>query len=318
MSYKPSVQVFVRNDGSSLDYVGKSVAGLLRNDFNVGMYGICKPLPDQKYMRGVEVGMVYGLPVDLIWMSRYPLRIAGLVCEQEVTGEEVMHVNVVKPNEVWVPSVFAANEYRKAGVSGNLVLFPHGAKDLPMVGSKKVFNKVLMVFNSYKRNNFHVKRKGIFEVLEAFKDLPDIKLLLRTDKQPYYLKYLSKMKNVEFVGRVDSLKDLYSEVDAVLCPSFSEGFGLVGLEALVAGVPLISTKTGNDYLSEQVSYIHIDIPFDSMEIKKSVKMLYNKIDSYKRLAIEQAPVIYEKNKWYNYKSVAVNRIKALIGEKYGN
>ena len=42
----------------------------------------------------------------------------------------------------------------------------------------------------------------------------------------------------------DELPDLYSSADAVLIPSHREGFGLVGLEAMAAGVPVVSTGAG--------------------------------------------------------------------------
>ena len=40
----------------------------------------------------------------------------------------------------------------------------------------------------------------------------------------------------------EALKRLFSEVDLVLIPSRTEGFGLIGLEALSAGLPVIVSK----------------------------------------------------------------------------
>ena len=47
----------------------------------------------------------------------------------------------------------------------------------------------------------------------------------------------------EFVKSREKMKDLLSEVDMVIMPSKSEGFGLVALEALSAGLPIL---VGND------------------------------------------------------------------------
>ena len=48
-----------------------------------------------------------------------------------------------------------------------------------------------------------------------------------------------------FVKERESLKDLFQEVDLVIMPSRTEGFGLTGLEALSAGIPvLISSNSG--------------------------------------------------------------------------
>ena len=51
---------------------------------------------------------------------------------------------------------------------------------------------------------------------------------------------------VSFVGRVDQ-KDLppyYSAADILVVPSYYESFGLVGLESLACGTPVVSTKVG--------------------------------------------------------------------------
>ncbi|CAH3103692.1 unnamed protein product [Porites lobata] len=48
-----------------------------------------------------------------------------------------------------------------------------------------------------------------------------------------------------FVKERESLKDLFQEVDLVIMPSRTEGFGLTGLEALSAGLPvLVSSNSG--------------------------------------------------------------------------
>ena len=43
----------------------------------------------------------------------------------------------------------------------------------------------------------------------------------------------------EFVQDRESLKRLFQEVDLVVMPSRTEGFGLTGLEALSAGLPVV-------------------------------------------------------------------------------
>ena len=43
----------------------------------------------------------------------------------------------------------------------------------------------------------------------------------------------------EFVKSRERMKELFCEVDMVIMPSKSEGFGLVALEALSAGLPIL-------------------------------------------------------------------------------
>jgi D-inositol-3-phosphate glycosyltransferase len=52
--------------------------------------------------------------------------------------------------------------------------------------------------------------------------------------------------SVTFTGRVDhnDLPHYYSAADMLVLPSHTESFGLVGLEALACGTPVISTRVG--------------------------------------------------------------------------
>ena len=49
----------------------------------------------------------------------------------------------------------------------------------------------------------------------------------------------------EFIANREGIKDILCEADLAIMPSKSEGFGLVGLEALSAGLPiLVSSRSG--------------------------------------------------------------------------
>ncbi|XP_067020794.1 uncharacterized protein [Acropora muricata] len=67
----------------------------------------------------------------------------------------------------------------------------------------------------------------------------------------------------EFVKSRERMKDLFCEVDMVIMPSKSEGFGLVALEALSAGLPiLVGSNSGFARAIE-------DIPFGSYSVVDS-------------------------------------------------
>ena len=55
---------------------------------------------------------------------------------------------------------------------------------------------------------------------------------------------LGLSNRVEFVGWQNDLTKYYSEADIVLVPSRFEGYGLVIVEALAAGIPVLSTDVG--------------------------------------------------------------------------
>jgi L-malate glycosyltransferase len=51
-------------------------------------------------------------------------------------------------------------------------------------------------------------------------------------------------RHVRFLGKVNSVADLMRSSDLLLLPSETESFGLVALEAMACGVPVVATRTG--------------------------------------------------------------------------
>jgi glycosyltransferase involved in cell wall biosynthesis len=91
-----------------------------------------------------------------------------------------------------------------------------------------------------------VKQKGVDVLLEAFKDVPDAKLVIVGDgKEGPALKKLAKdQEDVYFVGYREDLASVFEKTRLLVLPSRSEGFGLVLLEAMKAGVPVVASRVG--------------------------------------------------------------------------
>ena len=70
-----------------------------------------------------------------------------------------------------------------------------------------------------------------------------------------------------YMNNREALKQLFCQVDLVLMPSRTEGFGLTGLEALSAGLPLIVSK--NSGFGEAIRSYH-RAPFLSLTLKITV------------------------------------------------
>jgi D-inositol-3-phosphate glycosyltransferase len=100
--------------------------------------------------------------------------------------------------------------------------------------------------------------KGIDRLLEAMAYLKHLKrtrlVIIGGDDPgtPEYqnLKRLSGKfgieESVHFVGRVEQnqLTPYYNAADALVVPSYYESFGLVGLESLACGTPVVATRVG--------------------------------------------------------------------------
>jgi len=99
------------------------------------------------------------------------------------------------------------------------------------------------------------ERKGIDRILKAWekvhKEDKDAKLLVagKGEFEEQYKKMASKLglkDSVEFLGHVteEELPGLYTSSSLFVMPSYYEAFGLVTLEAMAAGLPVLATDTG--------------------------------------------------------------------------
>ena len=128
----------------------------------------------------------------------------------------------------------------------------------------------------------------------------------------------SQLKVRSFAKSRESLKRLFCEVDLVLMPSRTEGFGLTGLEALSAGLPVLVSK--NSGFGEALS----KVPFGSAFVIDSedprvwatgIKGIWNK-DRQDRL--EEAKALrhsYEKK--YSWAKQRNNLLNSMISMVHG-
>ena len=315
---KVRIQFYRRFDGSSLSHIGQKIRDNLEGyDLSINDLGIGATIDKAILDHRSDIGIMYGMLQDVVYLVNHKIRIAGLVCEQDLTESETYRLNQVKLEEIWVPSLFCAEKFQKAGLGDKIVLVPHGVDPVPIIEREYDSPKILMIFNSYITPDFTVQRKGIFETLEAIQSIKDSQLLLRTTHRRYYDKY--NLHRVSFLeDRVDDIGDVYSQCNCVLCPSSAEGFGLIGLEALARGIPLISSKTGNDYLTDDISYIPIDLPITKDKIKKAIQTLYDDYPNYKKKAIEQVPKILKEWSWTKARDMVKRRLDRIIVNLFGN
>lgn len=144
---------------------------------------------------------------------------------------------VIEPNKEILPVYNFIDEriYRKVDAS-------HLKKELAISDTEKVVIHV---------SNFRgVKR--VTDVVQAFKQIANqipAKLLLVGDgpemsKVTKLVDELQLRQKVLFLGKQENLEELYSLSDLMLLLSEKESFGLVALEAMACGVPVIGTNVG--------------------------------------------------------------------------
>lgn len=136
-----------------------------------------------------------------------------------------------------------------------------------------------------------IRSKGIEELLQAVALLrhyrPEIRLDVVGTGSSLYMRYLKGTAaklgisgKVRWLGYMnpDVVQKLYSSYGAVVVPSRQESFGLVALEALANGVPLVSTCSGglSDFVSEHVAEL---IPkVETVEIAAAIRRMWKQED----------------------------------------
>ena len=96
------------------------------------------------------------------------------------------------------------------------------------------------------------------------------------------LKKLTKKFNLEdkvqYKGYIENINDIYSNGDILLITSRWEGFGLVAVEALLAGLVILWSKVPglNEVLDSCDTAIKFDL-LDQTDFEKSLKLAINKL-----------------------------------------
>jgi len=147
-------------------------------------------------------------------------------------------------NQIVAVSECQANWIRKSNIIGSSEL---RAIPIPLNESKK---RVFTV-GAYGRFS---EEKGFNTLIDAMKLLRNHSIRLRLGGYGPLQKELEQQiageEHIEFVGKVENLSEFLQSVNAVVIPSHIETFGLVGLEARAAGLPIIASDI--DGLREQV------------------------------------------------------------------
>jgi glycosyltransferase involved in cell wall biosynthesis len=90
------------------------------------------------------------------------------------------------------------------------------------------------------------QRKGLDRLLEALASVPDAHVLVVGDGDRSDMARLVQrgglLSRVHFVGRVDEPERYYVESDLLVLPTRSDPWGIPLIEAMAAGVPVVSTS----------------------------------------------------------------------------
>ena len=119
-----------------------------------------------------------------------------------------------------------------------------------------------------------------------------------------------------FIQRKERLKKLFCEVDLVIMPSRTEGFGLTALEALSAGLPIL--VSGNSGFGDALRTLPLGKPFvvdsaDPKEWAKAISAVRLKDRAERLQEIQRLRTSYEeKFRWQKQCEALVEKMLSLV------
>ena len=151
--------------------------------------------------------------------------------------------------------------------------------------------------------------KGQDVLLQAlakiYAEYPQVHVLLVGDPPPEGLGYDQKLKalaqelqvsdRVHFIGFQPDLADIYAALDIGVLASRKESFGLVLLEAMARGVPMIATEAGGvpEIVQDGINGLLI-LPGDSQALAEALIRLIGDEDLRRELAEAGRVIVKEK------------------------
>jgi len=138
-----------------------------------------------------------------------------------------------------------------------------------------------------------IKEKGIFELVDAFeninKRIDNLELTIAGDGEEFnQLKDVVKnKKNIKLTGFVEGEDKiaLLKESDIYILPSYTEGLPIAVLEAMLFGLPVITTRVGGlkkFFKNEKMGYF-IE-PKNIIDIENKIELLLSNQDKLKEIS----------------------------------
>ncbi len=240
----------------------------------------------------------------------------GLIAIHEPASKlERKEQEIQLADHIFVASSVTKNSLLKVGIKPEKIsVIPYGAPIdyfQPQAKTDKVFRALFVG-----RVGAH---KGVHYLLQAWKELqlPDAELMLvgvNDFPDGWLERYAEVFRYIPSVPHA-SLNEYYSAANVLVFPSLLEGFGMVLLEAMACGIPVIATSNtgGNDIITDGVEGFLIPI--------RDVEALKEKLEWCDRHPQELAEMgraarqKAEQLTWKLYRQRLANRVQELLSQQ---
>jgi glycosyltransferase involved in cell wall biosynthesis len=159
-------------------------------------------------------------------------------------------------------------------------------------------------------------------------DFPDARLLFAGEPPPekegydlklkYYTGELGISDRVHFAGFHQNIADVYAALDICVLASREEAFGLVLLEAMASGLPLIATNAGGvpEIVQDGISGLLVP-PGDVGALSNALKPLIQNVELRKKLGDNGQRIVRKKFSLEKHLSTLEEHFEAVAGAGSG-
>ncbi len=171
--------------------------------------------------------------------------------------------------------------------------------------------------------DIRLSRKNLDTVLQALVKVPELHLAVagNTEGSPYLqlAESLGLSQRVHFLGQRSDLPELMKAVDFLVFPSRYEPFGLVVIEAMASGLPVITaSSTGAADLVTPESGIVLSDSDDPEALTQAIQLLTSNLSLRQQMG-KTARSIAEQHSWTNMAQTYLDLFEELINhEKYSS
>ena len=199
-----------------------------------------------------------------------------------------------------------------------IILAPYGVSNSTFKPMEKDYNHGLNVLFVGEVN----QRKGIAQILESARQLKtegniDIEFNVVGGGASLCPELYEPYKDiVHFRGRVsfEDLQKYYALSHIFVFPSIGEGFGLVILEALSAGLPVIASKNcgGPDIIQDSYNGFLIEAG-STEQLKEKILWFYNHKEDLQRMSRNAVQSVSNMT-WDHYGDILVKQLKEKVND----
>ncbi len=199
-----------------------------------------------------------------------------------------------------------------ADAAESIIVIPNGV-DLKMFNpaNRPLYRDRLRQKHGISRNDLVLmfagsdwERKGVLYVIGALSLLPrpDVKLLVVGSGDAKFYGQLAELKRVReriiFVPHPDNLQEYYAASDVFVFPTIYEPFGLVIVEAMASGLPVITSRVAGaaDLIIDGVNGLLLRAPSDVNDLAAKIELLLSNTELRKTMG-EHARETAEKLSW---------------------